>query len=454
MKQNFLRAFLFTFIFFFALVAWGQDSDNNADKSGSNNTVQQQGPIYNSTFDSYYFSWYPVTAFPATAATWYHHPSAIVSNTLYTQAVSGTPGADIKKYALGSGNGGGVWETSTPLPVAMIGGDMVSCNGKIYYIGGDPAGMNTAGTTTVYEFDPVNNTWATKAPMPAPLTAHGAVSWGDSVIFVMGGPYSTTGSNTNVYYYRVATDSWGTITNSLPAGTGRRTFGIGISGNKILIAGGYAGVFLKNAYVGTINAANSITWTQVADIPTSYGGLSRMGGEAGNGYFFTVGGERQGGGYHDTTYVFKFANNTWLPVYIPKPTAVSNVFNAACIKTYSNDTLRMFVPSGYIGSGLTNLNFEVMKFRAATGVGIEYIINDPAFTVYPNPSNGILTLSINRNIIPIAAEIFDMRGSSMKTMTPCKGKNSLDLQDLPGGVYIIRIKTQDGVFTDKLNLLD
>lgn len=453
MKQKSLHFLFFALCMTIVVTAWSQDTDNSSDNYSNVITVSQQGPIYGSPLDSYYYSWYPVSAFPATSATLYHHASAIIDNDLYVAASQGVPTAEVYKYSLGSGNGGGTWSTATSLPVSIVGGDMIACNGKLYYLGGDLAAVNGTGVSSVYEYDPSTTQWTTKANMPVALTAHGAVNWGDSVIFVMGGPWTTTGSNRNVYYYRVASNTWGTITNSLPAGSGRRTFGIGISGNKIIIAGGYAGAFLKTAYVGTINSASSITWVAVPDIPTSYGGLSRMGGEAAGGYFFSVGGERMGGGYHDTTYVFRFSSNTWLPVYAPKPTAVSNVFNAVAAKTYTNDTIRLFCPSGFVGTGINNQSFEVMKFRASVNVGVEYITDKNSIEFYPNPVQQQATLDISKTVNSSLAEILDIRGSLLKQFTVHSGANHLDLSDLPDGLYVVRVQTSNGIMTQKFNIL-
>ncbi|HRY34226.1 MAG TPA: carboxypeptidase regulatory-like domain-containing protein [Bacteroidales bacterium] len=359
------------FIFLCSLTAVGQEDYDGLIDFQFPAIQHQADPETFVPMDVWYASWYPSSTFPATPATWYHHPSAIVGDTLYTQVVAAAPGNTLMKYDISTGTGGGNWVQGPILPASRVGGDMICCNSKLYYIGGDPGAVSGAGTNTVFEYDPATGIWVTRAPMPVTRTAHGAVCWGDSVIFVIGGPWAATPNHRDVYYYRVASDTWGTIASSLPDNAGRRTFSIGISGNKIIIAGGYnTSGFLKSACVGTIGPdATQISWMTVDDIPTTYAGLSRLGGEAVGDYFFTVGGERAGGGYHDISYIFSFITDTWLPVTAQKPNSVSNVYNAICGKSYPGDTLRIFCPSGYRGNGISNTSFEVMKFHASAGSG-------------------------------------------------------------------------------------
>ncbi len=437
-----------------AFPAFAQDDDFSPADQNAGNAQHLSGIELLSTLDFYYAQWYPSAAFPATSGTWYQHPSAIIGNTLYTQACLGTPVSTMATYDVTSGTGGGSWGTGPTLPVALVGGDMVACGGKLYYIGGDATQVTGTGTNTVYEYDPSTMNWATKAPMPVSRTGHGAVCWGDSVIFVIGGPWATTGTDRDVFYYRIATNTWGTIPSSLPAGAGRRAFGIGISGNKIIIAGGYAGAFLKSAYVGTIGAsASQITWAAVASIPTTYAGLSRMGGEAVGNYFFTVGGERAGGGYHDTTYVFSFTNNAWVPAYAKKPTGVSNVYNAVCGKTYPGDTLRIFCPSGYVGTSIANTTFEVMKFHATTGTWINEQETTDMMSVYPNPCNGVLNLDWQGSPEGMYAGLFTMCGQRLLNTEIVSGLNRIDLSMIPDGIYMIRVSGKGETSTKLLQLI-
>ncbi len=296
--------------------------------------------------------WCPAGMFPDVPVATYFQAAAWLGDTLYVQApVDGLPTMAVYKYTFE-----GTWTAGVGLPVALTGGTLTACNGKLYYFGGGTTGITT-GSTSAYSYNPSTGAWVALAPMPAPLSAHGAVCWGDSVIFVVGGPYTGAGTNLNIYYYRVASNTWGTITNSLPAGQGRRTFACGlVNGNQIMMGAGYNSAYLKSVLIGTIGSnASQVTWAMGSDVPTSYTGLSRPGGTGIANYFFVVCGERAGGGYHDTAYVYDATLNSWVDVIAPKPFPTSNIFNGVTATAF-DDSIRLFVPGGYNGVGFANFD--------------------------------------------------------------------------------------------------
>lgn len=310
--------------------------------------------------------WATPATYPDITVAGMYNEAAVIGDTLYAHITGGLATATIEKYYIADPSvGGGSWVPGTNLPATLIGGYMVECGDKLYYIGGSTTAVNTAGNA-VYCYDPLTSAWTAKASLPVALSGHGAVAWGDSVIFVMGGPWSTTTTtNLDVYYYRPSTDTWGINTGAsgLPSGAGRRAYAIGIDDNKIMIAGGYAGAYLQTAYVGTIGSdATQISWVQVANIPGIYG-LSRCGGTAIDGHFFLVGGEKSAsGGYGDTTYVYNFSSNSWQYSFPGKPFATSNVFNSITATQLSGDTVLLFTVGAY--NGLNLACFDVAKFSA------------------------------------------------------------------------------------------
>jgi hypothetical protein len=287
--------------------------------------------------------WCPSGTFPDLPGASIYAAAEWLGDTLYFQApASGTPSTTVYKYTYG-----GSWTTGVPTPVALGAAAMVACNGKLYLFGGGTTTVST-GTTTALSYDPGTGTWTNLAPMPVALSGHGAACWGDSVIFVYGGPWSGSATNLDVHYYRVASNTWGTISGSIPTGMGRRTFGYGlVDGNKLIMCAGYNTTYLKSLLVGEIGAnATQITWTMGPDVPTGYAGLSRPGGTGIFKYFYLVGGERSGGGYHDTAYVFDATVNNWVDNVPGKPLACSNIFSQVT-STAFDDSIRVFAPGGY-----------------------------------------------------------------------------------------------------------
>jgi len=325
--------------------------------------------------------WYPNNTFPLLLDSTIYAASAIIGDTIYVQKPEWTgntsyASTNVIKYKINA-QGGGSWINGHSMPKDRIAGSMTACNGKLYYIGGDSLVFASGGgrsTNTVFEYDPITGVWTTKAPMPIKRTAHGAVCWGDSVIYVIGGPYSNSTDSLNIYYYRPATNTWGTIHNSLPSGQGRRTFSIGIYQNKIIIAGGYnSNSSLKNVYIGTIGAdATQITWTTAPVMPTLSGyRLARAGGTAINGYFFVVAGQYSSGYRSDSTMVYEFSSNTWLNSIDNKPNKGDNIYNAVVSRVEAGDTIQIYVPGVYGGSAIGGTRtFDVLKYPLPTTPGI------------------------------------------------------------------------------------
>ena len=241
------------------------------------------------------------------------HASASLGDTLYVAGGSvnaGTvtnpaAGTIVTRYAINSGN----WSTGRSLPTAKVGGDLVTCGNALYYIGGGNLTLTGAADNLVYKYDPAAG-WTSCANLPTPVTGNVAESWGDSVIFCMMGGWSTY--YRGIQIYRPGLNTWDRATDSLPATFGRRSFAGGISGNKLFVASGYSGAFRKDFWVGTIGAnANSITWSQKADMPMR-GTNSRPGGHAVNGKFYVVLGETTPAPIaQDSIQVYNIADSSW-----------------------------------------------------------------------------------------------------------------------------------------------
>ena len=341
MKKVYLILLVFAIAGYLSAQDYSVSTDDSRTNQAFHYSTVQWSPEFLASGE-----WCP-GAFPDLPVVTYYQAAEWLGDTLYVSAPdAGAVTSVINKYTIGGG-----WTTGVPLPVALVGGTLTRCNGKLYYIGGSTTTINGTAVNTVYEYDPSVGSWTTKAPMPVALAVHGAVCWGDSVIFVIGGPYTGSGTNLDVHYYRIASDTWGTISNSLPSGQGRRTFAIGIYGNKIVMSSGYNTAFLKSTYFGTIGSnASQLTWTAGPDAPTPWTGLSRPGGTSVDKYFFLVGGELGGSPttwrYGDSTFVMDVSTETWVDVISNIPFRRSNIFHGVAGRIV-DDSIRIYVPGGY-----------------------------------------------------------------------------------------------------------
>jgi len=82
-------------------------------------------------------------------------------------------------------------------------------------------------------------------------------------------------------------------------------------------------------------------------------------------------------------------------------------------------------------------------------------VNTPtplAFGMYPNPSNGVLNITLSNSSINANIDIYDMQGRLMFNRENLSGSSNtpLDLQDLQNGTYLMVIRTNEGVGTSRI----
>ncbi len=293
------------------------------------------------------------------------HASAVLGDTLYiaggmdtTGSVTNRPASvEVTRYAINTG----IWSSGRSMPGPKSGGDLVACGGALYYIGGG-AGFLTNGspTATTYKYTPAGG-WETVANIPTPVVGNVAECWGDSVIFSIGGGWNSYYRGIQVY--RPGSDNWSRTVDSLPTGTGRRSFAGGLEGNKIFVAAGYSGAFRKDFLIGTIgNTADTVTWTPMGDVPMRGTGNSRPGGHAVNGRFYVVAGETSPApAAQDSIFVYDIDGSSWLPNPLTGrgSNSASNYWGAIS-SSVINGKVRIWIPGGFWPATVTNTKLMVL----------------------------------------------------------------------------------------------
>ncbi len=72
------------------------------------------------------------------------------------------------------------------------------------------------------------------------------------------------------------------------------------------------------------------------------------------------------------------------------------------------------------------------------------------FTVTPNPARSKFTVSVTNNTGQLQLEVVDMNGRVVKTQLLTSTNNTVDVQTLQKGLYLVRLKGDAGVYTEKL----
>ena len=70
--------------------------------------------------------------------------------------------------------------------------------------------------------------------------------------------------------------------------------------------------------------------------------------------------------------------------------------------------------------------------------------------VYPNPSNGRVTLSIDKNFNQAIVEVFNLHGKKVFNKLLYENYSSLDLQELPKGIYYLSVQIDNKYLNTKL----
>lgn len=76
-------------------------------------------------------------------------------------------------------------------------------------------------------------------------------------------------------------------------------------------------------------------------------------------------------------------------------------------------------------------------------------INQEVFSLYPQPTTGVLNITMQQ-AGAFYFEIVDMLGKIVFTTTLVDLKNKIDVSVLPDGIYTARLKTTDGVYSEKI----
>ncbi|MCB0755358.1 MAG: M28 family peptidase, partial [Flavobacteriales bacterium] len=96
---------------------------------------------------------------------------------------------------------------------------------------------------------------------------------------------------------------------------------------------------------------------------------------------------------------------------------------------------------------------EIAKWAFATAatmavpisgsVGVEENA-EAEWRIYPNPTNGLLNISLDGNTATCNLEIVDMKGAAVLQTTVIGSRHSVDVSALPKGMYTLRMTSADG----------
>jgi hypothetical protein len=133
------------------------------------------------------------------------------------------------------------------------------------------------------------------------------------------------------------------------------------------------------------------------------------------------------------------SNSNWLTVDNPK--ATGNGVLSFTAKANSTGVART-ASIKLSASGAFDKTFNITQdgdINAALSVAPQVY-----FTLYPNPTNDVLNVILNTNILEI--EVLDLAG---RVLLKNVNTSSISTKSLLAGIYVIKIKTADTVYKER-----
>ncbi len=351
------------------------------------------------------------------------------------------------------------WATKTPLPYSIDWIDASYASGIFYIFGGFE---NSVVKNYNLQYDPYTDTWSSGPNMPARRIAGQQVVYRDSLIYYLGG-HDGSGPTSTVQIYNIYTNSWTTGT-SLPLSF--MMGGAAITEDTIWIVGGYTGSgYYSNIIYGLINSsdASQISWNTGPALPVQNfnNGLTVM-NINGHNLLYMVGGF-QNGYAGSGAWEFDPNSNTWfaLPNY---PTNI--VRNDFLVARQGNNEI--YVLGGDNSGGWTETP-ESWKLQWITpSVNEDGQIAKRTFGFAPNmPTIIVNHANISYNLTKdgrVTIVLYNSAGRAVNTIiqnqTQSAGTHNLQInmvdekgKALPGGIYFLRLTSEERSVTKKLFLV-
>jgi hypothetical protein len=127
------------------------------------------------------------------------------------------------------------------------------------------------------------------------------------------------------------------------------------------------------------------------------------------------------------------------------------------VNTIAVDTLRNFFLAGYFGSPSLVFGTTTLTCAGSTDVfvtksdnialGVHEVTEGIRFTLFPNPATTSIQLTLSQKA---SVEIFDMQGRMCQSIQCNSTNSSIEVGNLPSGMYWVRATTEKGTGVQKM----
>ena len=136
----------------------------------------------------------------------------------------------------------------------------------------------------------------------------------------------------------------------------------------------------------------------------------------------------------------------------PLPVPVPITLNETQVEHWTDVNMNQKDIHGVSYDCLSNLSGN---FRLATPTGIEENDHEDEFNVLPNPSNGLISIQLSENLRNEynEIEVLNLLGETVSTATVDGLSVRINLYNQAAGVYLIRLKSPDGLLSETKRFL-
>ena len=387
------------------------------------------------------------------------------------------------------------WTQIADLPSNLVWTTATTVNGSVYLAGG--VDYDTGPQAIVYRYDPNTDTWTTlDDEMPESILGGSLININDKLVYVWGA--QVEGISGKIYIGTIADGSpnevlWEISPTACPDLGAYKISASAISDHTLIVTGGDINNGWQtrpNTYLYNIT---SDTWERVFDKPwKTQAYASGVFRNDNNAYYYVTAGV-DGKTYIETLEYYQINfNKPIVKIYNPTIDETNVELDAVVSVKFDKNVSQLNTPDITITDGTNNINVTDINFDNSTNTLtishdlLEYnktytvIISENSFmditgeanneiswsfttkqavsipstnyeaiSIYPNPTNGIINLEFADNNVQ-QIKISDLTGKTIIEKVNIQQNETIDLSSYESGIYIIKIQTDNKIFTTKI----
>lgn len=275
----------------------------------------------------------------------------------------------------------------------------------------------------------------------------------DGNTVAIGSPYSTVNGEDSgqVRVFQNVEGVWTKVGGNIN-GTADTSFGYGVSlsADGSIVAAGAPFSNENGNNTGHVRAYQNVSgvWTQIGTDIIGEAGGDRSGYRldmSADGSILAIGAYQNDGNGSNSGQVriFKNVSGTWTQMGSDIDGEAAGDYNGYSVSLSSNGSIVAI--GAYLNDGNGNSSGHVRVYDLATVLSSDSFVQSN-FVIYPNPSNGIVNISLENNLQLEKVSIYNQLGQLVKTA----GTNAISTSELAKGTYYIEVVTNQGKATKKI----